>query len=91
MDCLAQQQVPTLIRESAALQVTKILRGDYNLKIARQDYFTSNQDQVGGPRYGIVEPMAKLWLGSENCCKAFFFPDPNSANPIEWDAASTLI
>ena len=46
---LAENQVPALIKDSAELQVSKILRGDYNLKIARQDYFTSNQDQVTYP------------------------------------------
>lgn len=43
---LAETQVPSLIKDSAQLQVSKVLRGDYDLKIARQDYFTSNQDQV---------------------------------------------
>lgn len=46
MAALAEDQLPPLLRDSSTLQVTKILRGDYNLKIARQDYFTSNQDQV---------------------------------------------
>ena len=46
LDHLGEEEVPVLIKDSAALQVTKILRGDYNLKIARQDYFTSNQDRV---------------------------------------------
>ncbi len=41
-----EEQVPLLIDDSTKLQVTRILNGDYNLKIARQDYFTSNQDQV---------------------------------------------
>ena len=43
---LSEQEVPALIKENAASQLTKILQGDYDLKIARQDYFTSNQDQV---------------------------------------------
>lgn len=43
---LAEKDVPTLINESAVSQVIPILTGDYNLKLARQDYFTSNQGQV---------------------------------------------
>ena len=43
---LAEDQLPALLRDSASLQVTRVLRGDYNLKIARQDYFTANQDKV---------------------------------------------
>ena len=46
LDTMANEEVPALIRDSASLQVTKIIRGDYDLKIARQDYFTSKQDQV---------------------------------------------
>ena len=43
---LTDTQIPRLIKDSASLQTTKILHGDYNLKIARQDYFSSNQNQV---------------------------------------------
>ncbi|ELU04551.1 hypothetical protein CAPTEDRAFT_225812 [Capitella teleta] len=43
---LSQVQLPALLKDSANLQVTKILRGDYDLKITRQDYFTSKQDKV---------------------------------------------
>ncbi len=46
VDLLSDKEVPALIKDSAAHQVTKILRGDYDLKIARQDYFVSNQDKV---------------------------------------------
>ncbi len=46
VDLLSEKEVPALIKDSAAHQVTKILRGDYDLKIARQDYFVSNQDKV---------------------------------------------
>jgi hypothetical protein len=44
---LTESHLPTLLKDSANLQVTKILSGDYDLKIARQDYFISKQDQVG--------------------------------------------
>ena len=43
---LGLSQLPGLLQDMATLQVTKVLHGDYNLKIARQDYYTSKQDQV---------------------------------------------
>lgn len=44
---MTERDIPALIQESTASQVSRILTGDYNLKLARQDYFISNQDQVG--------------------------------------------
>lgn len=43
---MTERDIPALIQESTASQVSRILTGDYNLKLARQDYFISNQDQV---------------------------------------------
>jgi len=43
---LTEQVLPGLVQELGELQATSILKGDYELKIARQDYFTSKQDQV---------------------------------------------
>lgn len=43
---MAERDIPNLIQESTKSQVSRILTGDYNLKLARQDYFISNQDQV---------------------------------------------
>ena len=43
---LKEKEIPRLILDSTSLQVNKILCGDYNLKIMRQDYFISNQEQV---------------------------------------------
>lgn len=43
---LVQEQLPGLIQDMAALQVSTVLHGDYSLKLARQDYFTSKQDKV---------------------------------------------
>lgn len=43
---LAEVQLPGLIQDMAALQVSTVLHGDYSLKLARQDYFTSKQDKV---------------------------------------------
>ncbi|XP_064625936.1 HAUS augmin-like complex subunit 3 [Lineus longissimus] len=42
----AEDHVPRLLRESATSQVNRILQGDYDLKVARQDYFILNQDKV---------------------------------------------
>lgn len=43
---LTDSEIPTLVRDVASLQAVRVLCGDYDLKIARQDYFTSNQNQV---------------------------------------------
>jgi len=43
---LTDSQIPAQVRDVASLQAVHVLRGDYDLKIARQDYFTSNQNQV---------------------------------------------
>ncbi|XP_033637105.1 HAUS augmin-like complex subunit 3 [Asterias rubens] len=43
---IAESDLSELIQESAVLQATRVLYGDYNLKIMRQDYFTSKQDQL---------------------------------------------
>nr|KAG5710274.1 hypothetical protein BaRGS_008990 [Batillaria attramentaria] len=43
---LTDTEVPDLIKELAALHGTTVLTGDYRLKVVRQDYFTTNQDQV---------------------------------------------
>ena len=46
MQELGHTQLTSLLQDMAALQVTRVLHGDYDLKIARQDYFTSKQDKV---------------------------------------------
>jgi len=43
---MGESDLPALINESKMSQVSRILTGDYNLKLARQDYFISNQDKV---------------------------------------------
>ena len=43
---LADTQIPQQVRDVASLQAVKVLRSDYDLKIARQNYCTSNQNQV---------------------------------------------
>lgn len=46
LEILSRDEIPGLIQESLSSQVSHILTGDYNLKLGRQDYFISNQDQV---------------------------------------------
>ena len=43
---LATRELPGLIQDMATLEISTVLHGDYNLKMARQDYFTSKQDTV---------------------------------------------
>jgi len=46
LSSLSDTQIPSVLRIVASLQAVSVLRGDYNLKIARQDYFANNQNQV---------------------------------------------
>ena len=46
---LSEDEIPSLIKDYAKLQVACILCGNYDLKIARQNYFMDNQDQVSVP------------------------------------------
>ena len=43
---LLEVQVPALIDQCATNQSVRVLQGDYDLKIARQDYFIANQVKV---------------------------------------------
>ncbi len=58
---LGQTQLMALLQDMAALQVTRVLHGDYDLKIARQDYFTSKQDEVIGA--GLHSTKCSDWRG----------------------------
>ena len=62
MTLLGETKLPTLIKDSGTLQVAKVLRGDYALKITRQDYFTSNQDQVNLLYFNNNNPTCDLLL-----------------------------
>ena len=59
---LGQTRLMALLQDMAALQVTRVLHGDYDLKIARQDYFTSKQDEVSC-RSHFTERMDTLISG----------------------------
>jgi len=39
-------QLPNLVQEMASVQFTSVMTADHDLKLARQDYFTSKQDKV---------------------------------------------
>lgn len=43
---VTSRHLSPIVQELGKLQANKILRGDYDLKIVRQDYFISKQDQV---------------------------------------------
>ena len=51
--------MPQVISDSSASQVTKVLRGDYDLKISRQNYFISNQEKVLEHYRNIFNILAK--------------------------------
>ena len=46
LQSLGDQELPQLIQECREAKVLRVLTGDYNLKLSRQDYFTSNQEKV---------------------------------------------
>lgn len=43
---LTTNSLPTILQHAQEAQETRILRGDYDLKIMRQNYFLDRQDQV---------------------------------------------
>ncbi|KAJ8040660.1 HAUS augmin-like complex subunit 3 [Holothuria leucospilota] len=53
--------IPDLLQANVELQATHVLYGDYNLKILRQNYFTSKQDML--IRQLVVQRARNYFLG----------------------------
>ena len=54
---ISEKEVLKVLQECKDAKVQEVLTGDYNLKLARQDYFTSSQDKVS------QENKHLSWLG----------------------------
>ena len=72
---LGQSQLPGLLQDMATLQVTKVLHGDYDLKIARQDQVyqwsfvcvvVTTGNKLGQSLHSLLAPTA-LFISESTC------------------------